>query len=84
MPWVRIPPESLAHLVLFEIDLIKDEGDFVWYRGARGRMRVEKANPRVFVEDIGDAIQLGATAILPVSARTPSDPPTGRKKGKAN
>jgi len=64
MPWVRIPPESLEHLGLFGIDFIKDDGDFAWYRGARGRMRVEKADPRVFVEDIADAAQLNATSVL--------------------
>jgi len=64
MPWVRIPPEQLDHLRLFGIDLIKDEGAFAWYRGPQGRMRVEKADPRVFVEEIADAIQLGATSIF--------------------
>ncbi|HVA13503.1 MAG TPA: hypothetical protein VNF99_09655 [Stellaceae bacterium] len=64
MPWVRIPPERLESLPLFGIDLVKDEGEFAWFRGSAGRMRVEKADPRVFVEDIADAIQIGATAIL--------------------
>ena len=64
MPWVRLPTEKLEHLRLFGIDLIKDENGFAWYRGPVGRMRVEKADPRVFVEDIADAIQLGATAVL--------------------
>lgn len=64
MPWVKIPPERLSNLPLFGIDMIKDEGDFAWYRGSAGRMRVEKADPRVYVEDITDAIQLGATAVL--------------------
>lgn len=64
MPWVRIPPEQLQHLSLFGIDFLKDDGGFAWYRGARGRMRVEKSDPRVFVEDEADALQLKATAIL--------------------
>ena len=64
MPWVRIPPDRLPHLPLFGIDLIKDSGDFAWYSGARGRMLVEKSDPRIFVEDEADAIQLGATAIF--------------------
>jgi hypothetical protein len=64
MPWVTIPPDQLPNLPLFGIDLIKDDGLFAWYRGERGRMRVEKADPRVFVDDITDAIQLKATAIL--------------------
>jgi hypothetical protein len=39
-------------------------------------MRVEKADPRVFVEDIEDAIQLGATSIL-VGGQAP---PVEKKK----
>lgn len=72
MPWVRIPPERVKNLPLFDIDLIKDEGEFAWFRGPSGRMRVEKADPRVFVEDVADAIQLGATAVL-VSKEDKSD-----------
>jgi len=64
MPWVRIPADQLPHLTLFGIDLISDDGEFAWYRGSRGRMRVEKKDPRVFLEDISDAIQLKATSIL--------------------
>jgi hypothetical protein len=54
MPWVKIPADQLKHLPLFGIDLIKDEGQFAWYRGERGRMRVEKSDPRVFLLDISD------------------------------
>jgi len=64
MPWAKIPADQLEFLPLFGIDLIKDEGEFAWYRGPQGRMRVEKANPRVFFEDVCDAIQLGAKAIF--------------------
>ena len=64
MPWVKIPPDRLPSLPLFGVDLIRDEGEFAWYRGSAGRMQVEKADPRVFVDDIADAIQIGATAIL--------------------
>jgi hypothetical protein len=64
MPWIRIPPDNLDHLPLFGIDLIKDDGDLAWYRGERGRMYVEKNDPRIWVEDESDAIQLGAISIL--------------------
>ena len=64
MPWAKIPPEKLQFLHLFGIDHIKDDGDFAWYRGAKGRMRVEKADPRVFFEDIADAHQAGALSIV--------------------
>lgn len=64
MPWVSIPPEELEHLPLFGYDLVADEGDFAWYTGPKGRMRIEKSDPRVYLEDISDAIQLNAKEIL--------------------
>jgi hypothetical protein len=64
MPWVRIPKERLNDLPLFGYDLIKDEGEFVWYTGPKGRMRIEKNNPRVFLEDVSDAIILDAQEIM--------------------
>lgn len=64
MPWVSIPPNRLAHVGLFGIDFIKDDGEYAWYHGPKGRMRVEKSNPRVWLDDIEDAISLGATAVL--------------------
>lgn len=62
--FVQIPPESLIHIGLFGYDLIKDDGDFAWYASPYGRVCVEKAAPRVVVEDISDAIQLGAIGIF--------------------
>jgi hypothetical protein len=64
MPWVKIHPDMLEHLPMFGIDVIREDGQFCWYHGARGRMYVEKADPRVWVDDDVDALQLGATAIL--------------------
>jgi hypothetical protein len=64
MPWVKIPPDQVPHLPLFGIDLIKDEGQFAWYRGERGRMRIDKTEPCVWVGDISDALQLKALDIL--------------------
>ena len=64
MPWVILPPDRIADLPLFGIDLVVDQGEYAWYRGSRGRMRVEKAAPRVFFEEIVDAHQCGATAIV--------------------
>jgi hypothetical protein len=60
----KIPPDQLPNLPLFGIDHLVDDGAFAWYRGERGRMRVEKADPRVFIEDVSDAIQLKAMAIF--------------------
>jgi hypothetical protein len=72
MPWVKIPADRLQHLPLFGIDLIEDQGDFAWYHGPLGRMRIEKADPNVFVEEISEAIELGAKAIL-VNTERPED-----------
>lgn len=63
MPWARIPPDRLIHLPLFGIDVIADDGDFLWLRGPSGRMRVNKLMPRIFFETVEDAMQAGATAI---------------------
>lgn len=64
MPWARIPPDKLINLPLFGIDVIADDGDFVWMSGARGRMHVDKRAPKIFFEDISDAHQAGATSIM--------------------
>lgn len=64
MPWAKIPPSRLVDLPLFGIDLISEQTVYSWYRGERGRMRVEKSDPRVWFEDESDAHQCGATAIL--------------------
>ncbi len=63
MPWARIPPDKLIHLPLFGIDVIADDGDFLWMRGPSGRMRVDKRAPRVFFESVADAHQAGAMGI---------------------
>lgn len=64
MPWARIPSDKLINLPLFGIDHIVDDGDFAWFRGPSGRMRVNKRMPRVLFETIEDAHQAGASAIL--------------------
>lgn len=63
MPWARMPPDKLINLPLFGIDLIADDGDFVWMRGPSGRMRINKLFPRVWFENVEDAHQAGAVAI---------------------
>lgn len=63
MPWVQIPPDSIKHLPLFGYDIIAEDDSFLWVSSPFGRMRIEKDDPRVFVDDINDAIQLGAKAI---------------------
>lgn len=63
MPWARIPPDKMVNLPVFGIDVVSDDGDFVWLRGPSGRMRVNKLFPRVWFETVDDAKQAGATAI---------------------
>lgn len=63
MPWARIPADKLINLPLFGIDVIADDGDFVWMRGPSGRMRVNKKLPRVWFESVEDAHQAGAVGI---------------------
>jgi hypothetical protein len=63
MPWARIPSDKLANLPLFGIDVIAEDGDYLWLRGPSGRMRVNKMLPRVFFETIEDAYQAGAVGI---------------------
>jgi hypothetical protein len=68
MPWARIPADKLINLPLFGIDIIADDGDYVWMRGPSGRMRVNKKLPRVYFETISDAHQAGAVSIRISSA----------------
>lgn len=63
MPWARIPSDKLINLPLFGIDVIADDGDYVWMRGPSGRMRVNKVLPRVFFDSVEDAMQAGAVGI---------------------
>jgi hypothetical protein len=64
MPWARIPADKLINLPLFGIDVIADDGDFVWMLGPSGRrMRVNKKLPRVWFESVEDAHQAGAVGI---------------------
>ena len=67
VPFVEIPPQNLQHLPLFGYDKIGDDSDsrFAWYSSPRGRMRVEKQRPFVWVDDITDAMQLGAVSVVP-------------------
>lgn len=63
MPWARIPADRLIHLPLFGIDVVQDDGEFLWMRGPSGRMHVCKKLPRIFFESVADAHQAGAVDI---------------------
>ena len=64
MPFVEIPPEMLQHLSLFGSDLLHDDDQYAWYSSSRGRMRVDKSKPIVWVDDVEDAMQLKAVAVM--------------------
>lgn len=64
MPWARIPPDKLIVLPMFNIHLIQEDGDYLWYEGPRGKMRVSKHVPRILFETTADAHQAGAVGIL--------------------
>jgi hypothetical protein len=70
MPWARIPPDKLINLPLFGIDVIHEEEDFVWMTGGPegGRQRIRKVAPRIWFDDLSDAQQAGATAIMTTQA----------------
>jgi hypothetical protein len=62
--WVKIPADKLPHLRLFGYDFIQKGADGLdWYHGPNGRTAVDPADPTVWVEDEGEAMQLGAKAI---------------------
>lgn len=65
MPFCEIPADKLNNINLFGYDVISDNGGpFLWVHGPRGRLRVERSRPRLWFEDIADAMQIGAIAIL--------------------
>ena len=64
MPWATIPSENLPYMALFGYDIVKDDGDYAWYNGPRGRARIQKDAPSFWFDDVVDAQQAGATAIL--------------------
>lgn len=65
MPFVEIPPEQMKHLSLFGYDLLHDGGRYAWYAGPHGRTKIDKTKPIVWVEDVSDAIQIGAIGVFP-------------------
>lgn len=66
MPYVRLPPDRLIHLPIFGIDVIKEDGEFVWMTGGPNgsRQAIWRHAPRVWFDDLNDAKQAGATAIM--------------------
>ncbi|WP_031394108.1 hypothetical protein [Sphingomonas sp. STIS6.2] len=65
MPWVRLAPDRLFVLSLFNIELLHEEEHFLWYdMPGKGKMRVQKKSPRIWFESTADAHQAGGQGIL--------------------
>jgi hypothetical protein len=64
MPWCQIPIEKLPNIKLFGYDILNEDDHFIWAHGPKGRTCIDKAKPVVWFEDVGDAAQAGASAIL--------------------
>ena len=64
MPFFEIPPHNLEHLPLFGCYELSDEGDFAWFTSSRGPQRLQKLRPIVWLDNVGDAIQLGAVSVI--------------------
>lgn len=63
--WVEIPCDRLPDLVLFGYDKLEDgPNGFIWFHGPKGRMRVQKSKPIVWLDEISDVIEIGAVAIV--------------------
>lgn len=64
MPYCEVPIEALDRLTLFGFQVLEDDGDFMLVVGDKGRMIVDKSKPFLWFDDIEDAVQIGATAIV--------------------
>jgi len=80
MAFFSIPPDQLENIILFGYEKIEvgETKAHVWYYGPRGRTKIDKANPTVWLEDEADAIQLGATSVVV----GPNDPKKTKMKTK--
>ena len=74
MVWAKIPPEKLEHASLFGYDLIEEGDKYNSYYNPQGKITfVEKAAPKLWFEDIGEAIQMGSEGIYSVSKSNPPE-----------
>ncbi|MBE8191168.1 MAG: hypothetical protein HAW64_03010 [Alphaproteobacteria bacterium] len=64
MPYIPIPKDKIKHLPLFGYEILNSnqDGVAVWHH-VRGYMFIEYARPIVWADDVGEAIQMGTTAI---------------------
>ncbi len=74
MVWAKIPPKKLEHASLFGYDLIKEGEKYNSYYNPQGEVcLVEKASPKLWFDDVGDAAQMGAEGIYSTSKNKNND-----------
>ena len=64
MPSVKIPPDALTRLKIFGYQKVGEDAVHIFYESQDSYVVVRKDDPWIWFEDINDAIQLGAEAII--------------------
>ncbi len=65
MPWFAVPPQKLQHLSLFGYSHPIDIGEHLLATHSdQGDIVIQKANPVVWLDDTGEAMQMGATSLV--------------------
>ena len=64
MPWVELTQDKLDKLGVFGYDKIKEDERYIVLSTPHGRMFIEKSSPKVYFDDINDAIQFEPEKIL--------------------
>lgn len=66
MPFCEIPKEKLEFISLFGFDIVGDNGDgFLAVKDSNNKLQiVDKEKPHLWFDDVTDAMQLGATALI--------------------
>lgn len=67
MPWVQIDSENINRLSILGYDKVAEDDCFWWFATPHGRLAVEKADPRIYFEDVNDALQFNPRAVMVVS-----------------
>ncbi len=64
MPYCEVPEENLAQLGLFGFLVLHETDTHIIVRDSRGESIVVKARPFLWFEEISEAHQMGARAIV--------------------
>ena len=65
LPYVSIEGIPDSRLALFGYENLGEDSEFVFYLDLEGRVSIaHKNNPYIWVEDMGDAIQMGSKSII--------------------